>query len=114
MSGSLLKKASSPLTLKGGPRFVDPAAKVAAGLPGPGQYSVPISVGRQPVSTKPSKPVVGFTKAQRDASKKVHPLSSTHLVQWILLCGNVHLWMHERCSIGQQYGVTPMRASSLA
>ncbi|KAK9904232.1 hypothetical protein WJX75_007359 [Coccomyxa subellipsoidea] len=72
VSGSLLKKASSPLTLKGGPRFVDPAAKVAAGLPGPGQYSVPISVGRQPVSTKPSKPVVGFTKAQRDASKKMY------------------------------------------
>lgn len=78
VSGSLLKKASSPLTLKGGPRFVDPAAKVAAGLPGPGQYSVPISVGRQPVSTKPTKPVVGFPKAQRDASKKVHPQSSTH------------------------------------
>lgn len=57
--------------LQGGPRFTDPAAKMRAGLPGPGQYAVPGGVGRQPVSTRPSTPSVGFPKAHRDASRKV-------------------------------------------
>lgn len=80
VGGSLVKKTASLSTLKGGPRFADPAAKLAAGLPGPGQYVVPASVGRQTIeSTKPTKPVVGFPRADRDASRKVcdlvaHPI----------------------------------------
>ena len=42
-----------------------------AGLPGPGQYAVPASVGPQPVSTRPGTPCVGFPRAHRDASSKV-------------------------------------------
>ena len=50
---------------------MDPAAKMQAGLPGPGQYAMPAAVGRQPVSTRPSTPSVGFPKAHRDAARKV-------------------------------------------
>jgi hypothetical protein len=66
---SILKRTGS--SLKGSQRFADPAAKLAAGLPGPGQYSVPAGVGRQAVSTKSTKPIIAFTKADRDASRKV-------------------------------------------
>lgn len=71
ISGSFLRRTSSPSILKGGSRFGDTSARIAAGLPGPGQYSVPTSVGCHPMSTKPNKPVVGFPKAHRDASRKV-------------------------------------------
>ncbi|CAL8470628.1 g10170 [Coccomyxa elongata] len=71
VSGSFLRRTSSPSTLKGGSRFGDTSARIAAGLPGPGQYAVPTTVGRHPMSTKPNKPVVGFPKAHRDASRKM-------------------------------------------
>ncbi len=51
---------------------MDPAAKMRAGVPGPGQYAMPAAVGRQPVSTRPSTPSVGFPKAHRDAARKVN------------------------------------------
>ncbi len=60
-------------TLKGSARFGDPAAKARRGLPGPGAYSLPTAVGRQPVSTKRSTPVIGFATADRNASSKVTP-----------------------------------------
>ncbi|CAK0782857.1 hypothetical protein CVIRNUC_006052 [Coccomyxa viridis] len=63
--------------LKGGLRFTDPGAKMRAGLPGPGQYAVPASVGPQPVSTRPGTPCVGFPRAHRDASSKMF-LSTAH------------------------------------
>ncbi|CAL5220311.1 g2299 [Coccomyxa viridis] len=63
--------------IKGGPRFVDPAAKMRAGLPGPGHYAMPAAVGRQPVSTRPSTPSVGFPRAHRDAARKIF-LSLAH------------------------------------
>ena len=51
---------------------MDLGAKTRAGFPGPGQYTLPVGVGKQAVSTKRSTRMVGFPTADRDASSKVN------------------------------------------
>ena len=70
-TSSAQRPHSSSGTLKGSTRFQNPAAKMLASLPGPGQYTLPAAVGRQPVSTRRTTPAVGFAHADRDASSKV-------------------------------------------
>ncbi|KAK9819067.1 hypothetical protein WJX81_000667 [Elliptochloris bilobata] len=53
------------------PRFHGAAARQSATMPGPGQYATARAVGPQQLSTKRSTPTVGFSRADRDSSKKL-------------------------------------------